>query len=59
MSNIDILEAVNIVISDLEKKIPSQAGGHYYTTIRTLRDYAKDLREELEIERLEENELRL
>jgi hypothetical protein len=61
MNDLEKLCAVQIVISDLEKQIDgSQAQGHLYTTISTLRNYAESLKQSVN-EKLErvENELRV
>ena len=60
MNDLEMLNAVNIVISDLEKKLRPTATGHIHTTINTLRNYADDLKKSIN-EKLElaDNELRV
>lgn len=60
MNDLEMLNCVNIVISDLEKKLRPTSTGHIHTTINTLRIYADELKvtinEKLE---LADNELRV
>jgi|TARA_R110002074_G_scaffold326303_1_gene496619 hypothetical protein len=60
MNDLEMYNAVNIVISDLEKKLRPTTTGHIHTTINTLRDYANELKKSIN-EKLElaDNELRV
>ena len=67
MNDLEMLQAVNIVIEDLEKQIRPQATGHIHTTISTkliaistLHDYADTLKLRINIKQTEGNhELRV
>ena len=60
MNDLEMLQAVNIVIDDLEKQIRPQATGHIHTTISTLHDYADTLKLRINIKQTEGNhELRV